>query len=86
MTLRQIWQRLRTPVLIGPYHELKRPKFQVDEKGKARLLRWNESKDGDYNRKIKAMLEDFRFRPAVRPDGTPVRDTAVVTGEVPGDS
>ena len=55
-------------------------------KGKARLLRWNESKDGDYNRKIKAMLEDFRFRPAVRPDGTPVRDTAVVTGEVPGDS
>jgi hypothetical protein len=31
MTLRQIWQRLRTPVLIGPYHELKRPKFQVDE-------------------------------------------------------
>lgn len=31
MTLRQLWQRLRTPVLIGPYHEIKRPTFQVDE-------------------------------------------------------
>ncbi len=60
--------------------------FEVDEKGKARLLRWTESKDGDYNRKVKAMLEDFRFKSAVRPDGTPVRDSAVVTIEVPSAS
>ena len=60
--------------------------FDVDEKGKAKLIRWNESKDGDYNRKIKLMLDEVRFRPAVRPDGTTVRDTAFVTAEVPSAS
>jgi len=37
-----------------------------------------------YNRKIKQMLDEVRFKPAVRPDGTTVRDTAFVTAEVPG--
>lgn len=55
--------------------------FEVDESGKARLLQFNETKDRDYNRKIRAMLEEIRFRPAVRADGTPVRDTASVVAE-----
>ena len=29
------------------------------------------------------MLAEVRFRPAVRPDGTPVRDTVQITAEAP---
>ena len=49
--------------------------FEVDERGNARLVSWNQSKDNDYNRKIKAMLDEVRFRPAVRWDGVPVKVT-----------
>lgn len=55
--------------------------FEVDETGKARLLQFNETKDRDYNKKIRAMLDEIRFRPAVRADGTPVRDTTSITAE-----
>jgi protein TonB len=55
--------------------------FEVDETGKAKLLQFNETKDKDYNRKIRAMLEEIRFRPAVRADGTPVRDTTSIVAE-----
>ena len=73
---------LPVPSKIRPYKLV--AVFEVDEKGKAKLLRWNESRDSDYNRKIKQMLDEVRFKPAVRPDGTTVRDTAFVTAEVPG--
>lgn len=55
--------------------------FEVDETGKAKLLQFNESRDAGYNKKIRAMLEEIRFRPAVRADGTPVRDTTSITAE-----
>lgn len=55
--------------------------FEVDEKGNARLLQFNESKDSNYNKKIRAMLAEIRFRPAVRADGTPVLDTTSITAE-----
>ena len=57
--------------------------FDVDEKGNTTLLRWNESKDKDYNKKILAMLSEVKFRPAVKWDGTPVRDTTWITAEAP---
>ncbi|HEX7547048.1 MAG TPA: hypothetical protein VF368_09985 [Gemmatimonadaceae bacterium] len=57
--------------------------FEVDEKGNTTLLRWNASPDRDYNKKIEAMLREVRFRPAVRWDGTPVRDTTWITAEAP---
>ncbi len=57
--------------------------FDVDEKGNTTLLRWNESKDRDYNKKIEAMLKEVKFRPAVKWDGTPVRDTTWITAEAP---
>jgi len=34
-------------------------------------------------RLIREMLAEVRFRPAVRPDGTPVRDTVSITAEAP---
>jgi protein TonB len=57
--------------------------FDVDERGKATLIAFNPSKDGGYNKRIKEMLQEIRFRPAVRRDGTPVRDTAEVLAEAP---
>ena len=55
--------------------------FEVDEKGNAKLLHFNESRDGDYNKKIRLMLQEIRFRPATRSDGTPVRDTTSIVAE-----
>jgi hypothetical protein len=49
--------------------------FDVDEKGSATLLGFNPSRDGGYNRKLRDVLLSLRFRPGVRADGTPVRDT-----------
>jgi len=49
--------------------------FDVDEKGNAKLLGFNPSRDGSYNRKLRDVLQALRFRPGVRGDGTPVRDT-----------
>jgi periplasmic protein TonB len=55
--------------------------FEVDSVGNAKLLTFNPSKDGGYNRRIRDMLSEIRFRPAVTRDGRAVRDTAVVTAE-----
>jgi periplasmic protein TonB len=55
--------------------------FEVDSIGNAKLLTFNPSKDGGYNKRIREMLSEIRFRPAVTRDGRPVRDTAVVTAE-----
>ncbi len=59
--------------------------FEVDETGRAKILQWNRSKDNSYNQKIEKMLQEIRFRPAVRAvDGMPVVDTAKVTFSAPG--
>lgn len=57
--------------------------FEVDETGHARLLHFNESRDAEYNRKIRAMLAEVRFRPAVRADGKPVKDTTSIVASAP---
>jgi hypothetical protein len=57
--------------------------FDVDEKGNAKLLSFNPSSDGGYNRRIREMLAEIRFRPAQRRDGTTVRDTAMIVAEAP---
>jgi hypothetical protein len=49
--------------------------FDVDSTGKATLLRFTQSPDGDYNKRLRETLLAVRFRPAVGPDGAPVRDT-----------
>lgn len=58
--------------------------FDVDERGNATLIALQPpARDRDYNRKLLATLQDYRFRPAVRWDGTPIRDTATVSIEMP---
>jgi len=64
---------LPAPSSLKGYHLI--AYFDVDEKGNAKLLGFNQSRDGDYNRKLRDVLLSLRFRPGVRADGTPVRDT-----------
>jgi protein TonB len=52
--------------------------FDVDSTGRATLLRFTPTPDGGYNRQLRESLLGIRFRPAVRPDGTPIRDTVDV--------
>lgn len=72
---------LPVPGRVRPYTMV--ASFDVDERGNARLITFTPSKDGGYNRRIMDMLREIRFRPAVKRDGTPVRDTAVVTAIAP---
>jgi hypothetical protein len=52
--------------------------FDVDEKGNAKLLGFNPTRDGDYNKRVADVLKSMRFRPGVRADGTAKRDTAEI--------
>ena len=70
---------LPVPSKVRPYTMV--AYFEVDSTGVARLLSFNPSKDGGYNKRIREMLMEMRFRPAVRGNGVPVKDTAVVTAE-----
>ena len=47
--------------------------FEVDEGGRVLEMKFTETRDGDYNRKLREILRAIRFRPGTKPDGTPVR-------------
>ncbi len=70
---------LPVPSKVRPYKMV--AEFEVDSVGNARLVKFNPSRDAGYNRRIREMLAEIRFRPAVRMDGTPVAAIAVVTAE-----
>ena len=76
-TLRDLFiPPLPAPSRIKPYHLI--AWFDVDEKGNASLISFNQSRDGGYNRRLTEVLRSLRFRPGVRADGTPMRDTVDV--------
>ena len=70
---------LPIPSKVRPYKMI--AQFEVDSTGTAKLLAFNESRDNGYNRRIREMLLQIRFRPAVTMDGRPVKAIAVVTAE-----
>lgn len=72
---------LPVPGKVRPYKLV--AYFEVDTLGNSKLLSFNPSNDGGYNRRIREMLAEIRFRPAVRGNGRPVLDTAIVTAEAP---
>lgn len=47
--------------------------FDVDSTGRVLDVRFTETPDAGYNRRLQSMLRQTRFKPGVRPDGTPVR-------------
>jgi hypothetical protein len=51
--------------------------FDVAPNGDAKLLSWTESRDLDYNGKIKKSLAAYKFKPATL-DGVAVRDTTCI--------
>ncbi len=49
--------------------------FDVDSTGKATLLKFTPTPDRSYNDRVRETLLALRFRPGVRADGRPMRDT-----------
>jgi len=70
---------LPIPSKVRPYKMI--AQFEVDSAGNATLLGFNESRDRGYNKRIREMLLEIRFRPAVTTNGRPVKAIAVVTAE-----
>jgi hypothetical protein len=52
--------------------------YDVDSLGHATLVQWNKPKDDGYAKRVLQSLMGYKFRPAVRADGTPTRGTAVI--------
>ena len=52
--------------------------FDVDSTGRVLDVKFTETRDGGYNRRIANVLRSMRFRPGTRPDGTPLRMKAQV--------
>jgi outer membrane biosynthesis protein TonB len=52
--------------------------FDVDEKGNSTLLSFTALPDTIYSKRVAEVLKGLRFRPGVRADGTPKRDTVDV--------
>ncbi len=69
------------PARVRPYRMVAH--FDVDERGNARLIGFNPSRDRAYNNRLREALSEVRFKPATRLDGTPVRDTAQIRFEAP---
>lgn len=70
------------PEKIKPYYLT--VTFEVDERGNIiGTPRFNPSKDAGYNRQVLSTLRNFRFRPATKWDGTPVKAAVTLGWEIP---
>ena len=67
------------PNKVRPYRMV--AYFDVDTLGNATLISFNPSNDRGYNKRVKEMLLEMRFKPAVRRNGAPVRDTVTIKAE-----
>ena len=56
---------------VKPYHMI--ATFDIDATGRVLAYSFNETRDGRYNREVRRVLGDIRFRPATTADGVPVR-------------
>ena len=52
--------------------------FDVDSTGRVLDVKFTETRDGGYNRRLASVLRSMRFLPGTRPDGTPLRMKAQV--------
>ena len=72
---------LPVPASVRGFHVI--AEFDIDEKGKVLSMKFTETKDRGYNRRLQDVLKTFRFRPGTKPDGTPVRMKAQVSIDLP---
>jgi protein TonB len=52
--------------------------FDVDSTGRVLDFKFTQTRDGDYNKRIAQVLRAMKFKPGVRPDGSPLRMKAQV--------
>ncbi len=72
---------LQPPAKVRPY--VLTALFDVDERGNTRLIGFNQTSDSRFNRQMRSVLGEVKFRPATRRDGTAVRDTGRFVIEYP---
>jgi hypothetical protein len=72
---------LPVPASVRGFHVI--AEFDVDEKGRVLSMKFTETNDRAYNRRLADVLKTFRFRPGTRPDGTPIRMKAQVAIDLP---
>lgn len=72
---------LDIPRKVRPYSLI--AYYDVDERGNAKLLGFNETSDRGFNKRLRDVLRDVRFRPATRLDGRAVRDTGMFAIDYP---
>ena len=53
--------------------------FDIDERGRIVSVTFPPTRDGGYNRKLREVLNSFRFKPGTLPDGRPIRAQVSVT-------
>ena len=46
--------------------------------GPERFAQFQETRDGDYNKRLREVLRSFKFRPGTTPDGKPIRMKAQI--------
>ena len=52
--------------------------YDIDEKGNIVEMHFTETRDGDYNKRLREVLKSFKFRPGTTPDGKPIRMKAQI--------
>jgi len=52
--------------------------YDVDSTGKVVDFTFTPTRDGSYNKRLKDVLQSFKFRPGTKPDGTPIRMKAQI--------
>jgi protein TonB len=67
---------LPVPESVKGFHLI--AEFDVDETGRVLSLKFNETRDRGYNRRLSDVLRGYRFRAGTKPDGTPIRSKAQV--------
>lgn len=72
---------LPTPASVKGFHLI--AEFDVDESGRVLAVKFNETRDRGYNKRLTEMLRGYRFKPGTRPDGTPIRMKAQISIDLP---
>jgi hypothetical protein len=53
--------------------------FDVDSTGRVLSVTFTPTRDGGYDKRLRELFAEMKWRPATRPDGTPVRAKASVS-------
>lgn len=67
---------LPAPKSVRGFHFI--AEFDVDSTGRVLGIKFTETRDGDYNKRIAEILRAMRFRPGTGPDGVPLRMKAQI--------